>query len=140
MKHWRCWNPACTDHEGGRLGHDFFSDVPVCDKCGTDGRIKLFSNVIAKLEITHFNLPTHIPGLHHGRVACDPQKWKKVVSNNPNVVTCSICKKSAEWKKAMEEYNNTEKEEVEVDGHKDFHVEVDLKEQVYRKVEDSPAS
>jgi len=102
---YRCLNPKCADDPSGKLGHDFTADVPVCDKCGVDGRDPRFARVVHRLVVLHYDPPSPVEGIGLGHRACDPSKTSRASSDgmqmatgDPESVNCAKCRETGVWK------------------------------------------
>lgn len=99
----RCLNPKCADRDDGKPGHDFEAKlekgkpVPVCDKCGLDGRQPKFMRFIVQLVAIHFDPPTGLPGVGLNVCICDGRPLHKLkagqegATGDPEGVTCPKC-------------------------------------------------
>lgn len=109
-KFFRCHNEKCM--EGGKH-QDFYADKPVCPKCNTDGDAPRCGHVVVRLNITHFDAPSGVPGVGVGYRACNPSvsvavpmRGKTpflghVATGNPMSVTCPECKASETFRQVM---------------------------------------
>jgi hypothetical protein len=100
---YRCLNPKCADRPDGKPGHDFDAKldkgrpVPVCDKCGLDGRLPKFMRYIVKLVCIHFDPPSGLPGVGLNVCLCDGRDVGKLkageagATGDPECVTCPKC-------------------------------------------------
>lgn len=105
MKLYRCHNAYCSEDPAGRLIFDFWSDKPVCPKCGTDKRDKENDYLISELAIIHYD-PPHPKIANRGLnvLACQPHKkfgtWGKLhVTGDVNSVNCQKCRASEVFRK-----------------------------------------
>lgn len=110
MPRWRCFTRKCaaTGPNPFQLGYDFKADVPVCPKCGRDGRLPENDSRIVRLVTLHFAFedakgPIATTG-GRIRVACQPERydlkaWR--VTAATSVVTCEKCRESPAFAEAL---------------------------------------
>lgn len=92
-KLWKCYN---CETPIGVIGYDFESDVPVCPKCGLDGRDPVMASRMTERVVIHFDPPHPIMrGRGINKRACDgkPIHGGYAVGEPANV-TCPECKTS----------------------------------------------
>jgi hypothetical protein len=103
LKPYRCQNEACSEDAAGRLIFDFWTERPICPKCGTDG--KQMPDIVIPLAVVHFDPPSHVKNRGQRIAACDSQGYGgRAVSGNPNVVNCPECRATAAWKTTAEDW------------------------------------
>ncbi len=92
MRLYRCHNLKCKD---SKHGHEFMGEIPVCDKCGADGRIPKFQQYIQDLVILHYRPSmADFPEIGEDYYACKPDERPPRGRNtrHPPAVTCPLCK------------------------------------------------
>lgn len=92
-KLWRCLNPDCHEGKPGEAPvFDFEADLPVCPKCGADGRkhpLRIAERACVHYLVNADDGPVKTP---HGnrRVACLPAV-KKLPPHCTGEVACVTC-------------------------------------------------
>jgi hypothetical protein len=114
-KRYRCLNLKCAD-KTGIPGHEFVSDKPVCDRCGTDQNHPRFGRYIHTLKVIHFDPPSHIDGEGMGFLACDPKRalLNARATADPTVVNCPLCLDTDAWRTANKQRGVLEEDDFSV--------------------------
>jgi hypothetical protein len=133
---WRCQRGSCSEDAQGRSIFDFQSEKPICPKCKTDMRKD--PHIVIKLECVHFERVVDVVGVMHigsKELACkpgEPIKPGTTRCSSAKAVNCPECRKTAEWRQNMEATGQILED-------KDYPIEIDMENQVIRKVESAPA-
>ena len=102
MPLYRCLNPACTTHDFGISKFDFWSEQPVCPKCGASGKDPESCHLILPLASIQFDAMNKW-GRGTGNRACDGKPFgMQPATGIPQVVTCPACKLTDAWKQAAQ--------------------------------------
>jgi len=87
----------------GKCEREFVADKPTCAKCGLDPDVEPRHEMcFMELRTTHYDPPTHVPGIGKNHAACDPtlrtgtngDSW----TGEKKFVNCEKCKESEVFK------------------------------------------
>ena len=102
MPLYRCLNPACTTHDYGISKFDFWSEQPMCPKCGASAKDPESCHLILPLASIHFHIINKW-GRGTGMRACDGKPFgRQPAAITPQLVTCPECKLTEAWRQAAQ--------------------------------------